>query len=109
MSVARPGSRLASRLFVVIPIAVLILCWFSTLTLAQLTTANIRGTVKSADDQAPMAGVEVKLTNPANGVSQTATTNGDGEFIFAQLQIGGPYIVVANLVGFKQSQEKDIF
>src|SRR5882757_9407410 len=100
MRVARPRSRLASRLIVGIPLAVLILCWLSTLALAQLTTANIRGTVRSADDQAPMAGVEVTLTNEANGVSQTATTNGDGEFIFAQLQIGGPYHVIANLVGF---------
>ncbi|HET9626251.1 MAG TPA: TonB-dependent receptor [Kofleriaceae bacterium] len=109
MRVARPGSRLASRLIVSIPLAVLLLCWLSTLALAQLTTANLRGSVRSADDQVPMAGVEVTLTNETNGVTQTTTTNDSGEFVFAQLQIGGPYHVIANLAGFKSSEEKGIF
>jgi outer membrane receptor for ferrienterochelin and colicin len=77
--------------------------------LAQLTTGNIRGSVKSGDDQSAMAGVEVTLTNESTGVIQTAATNGDGAFVFAQLQIGGPYHIVANLTGFKPSEEKGIF
>lgn len=105
MRVTRPGFRLA----VVTPLVGLILCWLSTLALAQLTTATIRGTVKSADDHGTMAGVEVTLVNESNGVTQTSTTNDDGTFAFPQLQVGGPYHVTATLVGFKSSEEKGIF
>jgi len=105
MRVTRPSFRLA----IVTPFVALILCCLSTLALAQLTTATVRGTVKSADDHGTMAGVEVTLANESNGVTQTALTNDDGTFAFTQLQVGGPYHVTASLVGFKSSEEKNIF
>ena len=76
---------------------------------AQVTTATIRGTVKSADDGTAMASVEVTLVHVPSGNTKTATTNDDGEFAFTGLRVGGPYRVTATVEGFKPAEERDIF
>jgi hypothetical protein len=101
MRVARP--------VIVVPLVSLILCCLTQLALAQLTTSTLRGTVTSADDSSPIAEVTVTLTNEATGVVSTSSTNGDGSFAFNNLQVGGPYHVVATFSGFKPSEEKAIF
>jgi hypothetical protein len=76
---------------------------------AQVTTATVRGTVKSADDGVSMAGVEVTLVDESTGSVKTVTTNDDGSFAFNNLQVGGPYHVTAAFAGFKPAEEKGIF
>ena len=68
---------------------------------AQVTTANLRGTVQSADDQLPMAEVEVTLLHVPSGNRQTATSSSDGAYAFTNLRVGGPYIVRAESIGFQ--------
>jgi len=76
---------------------------------AQVTTATLRGAVKGADDGVAMAGVEVTLVDESTGVVKTATTDSEGNFVFNNLQVGGPYHVTAQLTGFKPSEETNIF
>ncbi|HSS00184.1 MAG TPA: TonB-dependent receptor [Kofleriaceae bacterium] len=85
------------------------MCSFASLAVAQVTTSNVRGTVKGAQDGVPMAGVEVKIVEESTGAEKTTTTNDQGEFVFANLQVGGPYHITAELMGFKPAEEKEIF
>ena len=87
----------------------LCLCLLTSPVGAQVTTASLRGTVKSADDGQVMAEVEVTLVNEATGFSKSVTSNSDGGFVFNNLQVGGPYHVTATVVGFKSAEETGIF
>jgi outer membrane receptor for ferrienterochelin and colicin len=84
------------------------LCLLPSQVMAQVTTSNVRGTVRG-EDGAAMAGVEVTLVDESNGSIKSATTNGNGEFAFTNLQVGGPYHVTSEVPGFKASEEKGIF
>jgi hypothetical protein len=74
---------------------------------AQVTTANLRGTVKG-EDGVPIAEVEVTLIHEPSGNEKQTTTNSDGEFAFTGLRVGGPYHLIAKQSGFKDAQEKGI-
>jgi hypothetical protein len=87
----------------------LIVCSVASQAVAQMTTSNVRGTVKGADDGVPMAGVDVTLVDESTGTEKTTTTNEQGGFAFNGLQVGGPYRVTANLMGFKQAEEQGIY
>ncbi len=99
----------ARRLSIAVSLAGLVLCALARLASAQVITANLRGTVVSADDGTPMAGADVTLQNTATGAIKTTTSNSDGEFVFAQLPVGGPYKVSADVQGFKPAEATDIF
>jgi outer membrane receptor for ferrienterochelin and colicin len=98
-----------ARLAVVASLVSLVLCSLVSPSSAQVTTANVRGTVKSAEDGVPMAEAEVTLVDESTGATKTASTNSDGNFAFTNLQVGGPYHVIATVTGFKNAEEKDIF
>lgn len=76
---------------------------------AQVTTANLRGTVQSADDKLPMAEVEITLLHIPSGTSQTTTSNGAGDYAFTNLRVGGPYVLRAEPIGFQPVLIEDIF
>lgn len=76
---------------------------------AQVTTANLRGTVQSADDQLPMAEIEVTLIHIPSGSTQTTTSNADGNYAFTNLRVGGPYVVRAESIGFQPVLIENIF
>lgn len=98
-----------ARLAVLASLIAVVVCSLASLAAAQVTTSTVRGTVKGADDGVPMAGVEVTIVEESTGAEKSTTTNDSGEFVFANLQVGGPYHVTANLMGFKPSEEKEIF
>lgn len=98
-----------ARLAVLASLLSVIVCSFASLAVAQVTTSNVRGTVKGAQDGVPMAGVEVKIVEESTGAEKSTTTNDQGEFVFSNLQVGGPYHVTAELMGFKPAEEKEIF
>ncbi len=87
----------------------MVLCsWFGSSARAQVTTATVRGTVKSADDGAAMAEVQITLVHLPTGNVKTVTTNSDGAFAFSGLRVGGPYRVTAQLEGFKNAEQDGI-
>jgi carboxypeptidase family protein/TonB-dependent receptor-like protein len=98
----------AARLAVVASVFTAVLLALCSSVMAQVTTSTLRGTVKGADDNQAMAEVEVTLVNEATGDTRTTTTNGDGVFVFTNLQVGGPYHVTANFSGFKPVEQKGL-
>lgn len=69
-------------------------------------TASITGTVTDQSGAA-IAGAQVTLSNAAQGITRTASTNGSGDFLFANLPIGNYDIGVA-AEGFKKYQAKGV-
>jgi len=61
---------------------------------------SLRGRVTDTNGAA-VAGARVTLTNVGANTSQTATTDGDGSYIFARVVPSG-YSIVAEKTGFKQ-------
>ncbi|HSK04183.1 MAG TPA: TonB-dependent receptor [Kofleriaceae bacterium] len=76
---------------------------------AQVTTANLRGTVQSADDGLPMAEIEITLIHIPSGNVQTTTSNPDGGYAFTNLRVGGPYVVRVEAIGFQPVMIENIF
>lgn len=89
-------------------LTLLVVLLFSSTAFAQLTTGTLRGSVKSADDSAPIAESIVTLVHEPTGTTKTTSTNADGEFAFTGLRVGGPYHVTATFDGFKPAEVKDI-
>ncbi|HWU87446.1 MAG TPA: TonB-dependent receptor [Kofleriaceae bacterium] len=83
--------------------------WIAPRAWAQVTTANVRGAVQSADDKLPMAEVEVTLIHVPSGNVQTTNTNSDGNYAFTNLRVGGPYVVRVEVVGFQPVLIENIF
>jgi len=98
-----------ARLVVLASLAGAVMCSLTSEVAAQVTTATVRGTVKSADDGSPMNEAEVTLVDESTGVVKTTSTDSAGNFAFVNVQIGGPYHVTAQITGFKLAEEKGIF
>ena len=93
----------------VVSLLVLAWCLFESTASAQVVTANLRGTVKSADDGSPMAEAAITLIHVPSGNTKTTTSNTDGVFVFTGLRVGGPYFVRAEPMGFKAAEADNIF
>ncbi len=72
-----------------------------SLCFAQFDTASVLGTVTDSTGGS-VANVKVTLENIKTGVKQTATTDGEGNYIFPSQRIG-EYKVTAEASGFKQT------
>ncbi len=70
------------------------------------TAGSITGTVKDSNGSA-VAGAVVTINSPANGVTQTATTNEIGVFVFPQLPPGN-YVIKAEKSGFKAIEKSNV-
>jgi phosphatidate phosphatase APP1 len=73
----------------------LLLALASVTASAQVTTADLVGTVRD-NAGAVVPGVRITLTNDATGVSRSVTTDDDGNYIFTSLQ-PGRYSLAAEL------------
>lgn len=73
---------------------------------AQSITATIIGTVQDAQG-AVIPGAEITATNTATGISQTATSSGQGEYRIELLPVGN-YSVTAVAPGFKKVTQQHI-
>ncbi len=89
-------------------LALMVGWWWVTPASAQVTTSTLRGTVRAADDNAPMAEAFVTLIHEPSGNVVTTTTNDAGVFVFTNLRVGGPYYVKAEAMGFAPVEAKNI-
>ncbi len=81
---------------------------FTSITSAQVTTSNIRGTV--VDDQnVPLLGANVVAVHTPTGTRYGAITNEDGRYNLLNLRVGGPYEVTISYVGFRDQVRNDVF
>lgn len=97
---------LASRSLSIALIAAAIACLTCMPLLAQVTSGTIFGTVKDPTG-ATVKDAPVTISNPANGVTRTATTNASGGFVAPNL-LPGTYNVVVEAKGFKKSETTGI-
>lgn len=79
---------------------------FAVFAHAQVTTADISGTVEDSGGQV-VSGATVKLTNPGTGFSRTMTTNASGDYVFTDLQPGN-YILTVEAANFSKAVVKDV-
>src|SRR3982751_2977291 len=68
---------------------------------AQGTDATIGGRVSSTTTGVPIADVLVTVRNMSTGFVSSVRTTPAGQYVFAQLPLGGPYDVTARRVGFE--------
>jgi hypothetical protein len=73
-------------------------CLFSLAVLGQTTTGRLAGTVSGPDGSLP--GATVTATDNTTGKEQTVTADGEGTFLFPQLEFGN-YTVKITSSGFK--------
>jgi len=80
--------------------AVLLLCFCVSNSLrAQTTQASISGIVTD-EQKKPIPGASVQVKNNSTGFTTRTSTNAQGEYIFKELPLGGPYSIKALFVGF---------
>ncbi|HEY1484447.1 MAG TPA: carboxypeptidase-like regulatory domain-containing protein, partial [Candidatus Acidoferrum sp.] len=73
---------------------------------AQSTSGRVRGTITDASG-ATVVGAPVTLMNAATNVTRTATSNGNGEYLFLEVPVGTYELSVAQ-TGFKRFLRKDV-
>lgn len=72
----------------------------STLTIAQVTTASMTGSVNDAKN-ASLVGATVLAKHLPSGTQYGISTNADGRFTIPNMRVGGPYEVLVSYIGFK--------
>ena len=83
----------------------LVLGLFAAVGLAQQTRGTLRGVIND-ELGATIVGATVTLTD-TNGVAKTATTNGEGAYVFNGLA-PGKYLLRATAKGFANSDESEV-
>lgn len=71
-----------------------------------IATAAIRGSVRS-DNAIPLDGARVRVINSATGVASRAIVR-NGRFFIQGLEIGGPYVVEVQHLGFTPQKSKPL-
>ena len=74
---------------------------------AQVTTAKITGTIKSAKGE-DLAGATVTATHLPSGTVYSTIAQKGGVFTLQGLRVGGPYTVVITYKGLKPETLNDI-
>ena len=75
---------------------------------AQVTTGALTGSVIAQSDKSAMPGVAIEAIHLPTGTRYNAVTNENGRFTIQNVRVGGPYLVVATLAGFKPSDTEGI-
>ncbi|MEO8130418.1 MAG: carboxypeptidase-like regulatory domain-containing protein, partial [Bryobacteraceae bacterium] len=88
--------------------------WMMTLLLlwpsvspGQITTATISGRITDASGS-PVPQVNVIATNEATGITHTATTTEDGQYLLPLLPIAGSYSIEAERKDFQRYAQRNI-
>jgi hypothetical protein len=71
------------------------------------TTAAISGTVYDENDQ-PLPGATVVAVHEPTGTQYGNTTNTEGRFRLANMQVGGPYTVAVTFIGYQANTKDNI-
>ncbi|MBY0478733.1 MAG: carboxypeptidase-like regulatory domain-containing protein [Chitinophagaceae bacterium] len=74
---------------------------------SQSTDASVTGTVLN-NEQKPLAGATVMITNTSTGFKSSTQTNAKGNYYFRQLPLGSPYIVEVSFVGYKKQMKENL-
>ena len=72
-------------------------------TLGQTTQASIAGVI-TTNQKSPLPGATVRLRNESTGFSTGTVTNAEGEYLFKELPLGGPYSIQVTSVGLGEQR-----
>lgn len=97
---------IARRSFTIALIAAAIACLACAPLLAQVTSGTIFGAVKDSTG-AMIQDATVTIANPANGITRTVTTSGEGAFVAPGL-LPGTYTITIEMKGFKKLEKTGI-
>ena len=97
---------IASRSLMIALIAAAIACLACAPLLAQVTSGTIFGAVKDSTG-AMIQDATVTIANPANGITRTVVTSGEGAFVAPNLY-PGTYTITVEAKGFKKSETTGI-
>ena len=75
--------------------------------MAQTTSSSIRGVV-TGEDGSPIAGSSITIVNESTGLTKTAETGANGEFIVRGLPVSGDYSIVVVEDGYASTKAEDI-
>lgn len=81
---------------------------FPALSWAQVTTSNVEGRVTD-DAGTAIEMVNVVLKHEPTGTVYVTTTRSDGRYNFDNVRVGGPYVLTATLMGYKEQKVVNIF
>ncbi|HVS04160.1 MAG TPA: TonB-dependent receptor, partial [Thermoanaerobaculia bacterium] len=76
--------------------------------LAQATTGHLSGVVTVEEDGTRLPGVTVSALHEPTSIRYTSVTGGDGRFLMANVRVGGPYRVTANLEGYGPTEVSNV-
>lgn len=85
-----------------------VLSLLPSLLLAQNTTGNIRGTVKTGNGDL-LAGASVKLVHEPTATIYFSKTTKQGSFILNNLNPGGPYTMEVAFMGYQINRKKALY
>lgn len=74
---------------------------------AQVVTSEIVGTVTDTDGR-PLAGVQVSVTDLRTNFVSGSLTNESGHYFVPHLQPGGPFLVRAQIIGYRPEARGDV-
>ncbi|HTF22124.1 MAG TPA: carboxypeptidase regulatory-like domain-containing protein [Chryseolinea sp.] len=77
---------------------------YSIAARAQTTHATISGTVVDQSSN-PLPGATVVLKNESTGFTTGTQTNSQGDFLFKELPLGGPYTVAVSFIGYAENKQ----
>ena len=93
--------------FSVVCLAVLTMAWVQPAYGQTVTTGTISGIV--TDQQGGvLPGVTVIAVHQPTGTNYQAVTDASGRFTLFNVRVGGPYVVTAQLSGFRERQVSDL-
>jgi len=107
----KPSSGIMSRLREAAGrtwVAAIVLIAFPVASIAQETTASVRGTVTNPAGQ-PVSGATVIVTDTRTGSSRTVTTGDSGTFTVRGLQVGGPFSIRVQSDQYQDNLITDVY
>ncbi|MCE7991856.1 MAG: TonB-dependent receptor [Roseivirga sp.] len=96
------------RIYRTVGLMAVILTTFLNLSLAQVTTSSMSGTVTAADGST-LPGATVVAVHQPTGTQYGVITRPNGKYNLPNLRIGGPYKVSVTFVGFEGKERNGIF
>ncbi|MCU0648620.1 MAG: carboxypeptidase regulatory-like domain-containing protein [Gemmatimonadaceae bacterium] len=108
MSSRTPGRAIRAAVSAVVTAMLGALSPIATTPLhAQATEGYVSGLVRTADG-GPVADATITARNDATGFQEVRRTDARGRFVFAQLPIGGPYVITARKLGLQAERRSGI-
>lgn len=78
-----------------------------SISMAQVTTGTITGTVKDAKNE-PLVGASVEVIHEPSGTRYKSVSTNTGKYTVPALRVGGPYKITVTYVGLKNEVVTDV-